>query len=107
MADAPRTEGEGLDSSMEEGLTSLPAAAEAATAAAAAVAACCEYPNTIGQAKISISSHKEIPYSKEKYCILGIIRQGRGSTVATGTWAPAEIFKWVPGTLSEKELCSK
>ena len=64
MADAPRTEGEGLDSSMEEGLTSLPAAAEAATAAAAAVAACCEYPNTIGQAKISVSSHKEIPYSK-------------------------------------------
>ena len=50
VAEPPRTamEGEGLDSSMEEGLTSLPPAAEAA-AAAAAFAAACEYPNTIGQ----------------------------------------------------------
>ena len=57
MAEPPRTamEGEGLDSSMEEGLTSLPAAAFAA--AAAAFAAACEYPNTIGQTKFS-SGHK-------------------------------------------------
>ena len=62
MAEAPRTatEGEGLDSSMEEGLTSLPAAeaaAAAADAAAAAFAAACEYPNTIGQTKF-FSRHK-------------------------------------------------
>ena len=60
VAEPPRTamEGEGLDSSMEEGLTSLPAAeAAAAAAAAAAFAAACEYPNTIGQTKFS-SSHK-------------------------------------------------
>ena len=46
MAEAPKTatEGEGLDSSMEEGLTSLPAAEAAAAAAAAAFAAACEYP---------------------------------------------------------------
>ena len=47
MAEAPRTatDGEGLDSSMEEGLTSLPAAEAAAAAAdAAAFAAACEYP---------------------------------------------------------------
>ena len=56
VAVAPRTatEGEGLDSSMEEGLTSLPAAE---AAAAAAFAAACEYPNTIGQTKFS-SGHK-------------------------------------------------
>ena len=60
MAEPPRTamEGEGLDSSMEEGLTSLPAAEAAAAAAfAAAFAAACEYPNTIGQTKFS-SGHK-------------------------------------------------
>ena len=65
VAEAPRTatDGEGLDSSMEEGLTSLPAAeaaeaaAAAADAAAAAFAAACEYPNTIGQIKFS-SRHK-------------------------------------------------
>ena len=59
VAEAPRTatDGEGLDSSMEEGLTSLPAAEAAAAAAAAAFAAACEYPNTIGQTMFS-SRHK-------------------------------------------------
>ena len=62
VAEPPRTamEGEGLDSSMEEGLTSLPPAAEAA-AAAAAFAAACEYPNTIGQTKFS-SGHENINF---------------------------------------------
>ena len=64
MAEPPRTamEGEGLDSSMEEGLTSLLPAAEAAAAAAAAA---CEYPNTIGQTKFS-SGHKNSNFKVEK-----------------------------------------
>ena len=63
VAEPPRTamEGEGLDSSMEEGLTSLPAA----EAAAAAFAAACEYPNTIGQTKFS-SGHKNSNFKVEK-----------------------------------------
>ena len=30
--------------------------------------------------------------------------RGRGSTGATGAWAPAEIFERVPGTLPEKKI---
>ena len=59
VAEPPRTmEGEGLDSSMEEGLTSLPPAAEAAAAAAAFTAAC-EYPIHNGTNQIFNWSQKQ------------------------------------------------